>query len=189
MKKTSISDSGLLYPTVVTLATCVDDEGKANIITLGYSMKTSAVPPMVAISIMPSRLSHDLIIKGGEFVLSIPTIDMVKDLHYCGRRSGRDVDKFEETGFTPIPADVVKPPLIKECPANLECRLVSQITTGDHTVFIGEVVAAHVNEDVFDERRKCLDLDKVMAIVSHSDEYRATGSVKAYKLNGDIKMP
>jgi flavin reductase (DIM6/NTAB) family NADH-FMN oxidoreductase RutF len=189
MKKTSISNTGLLYPTVATLATCVDDEGKANIITLGYSMKTSADPPMVVISIKPSRYSHDLIMKGREFVLSIPTMGMVKALHYCGRRSGRDVDKFEETGFTPIPADQVKPPLIKECPANLECRLVSHFTTGDHTVFVGEVVAAHVNEDAFDDRRECLDLDKVMAIVTHSDEYRATGSVKAYKLNGDIKMP
>ena len=188
MKKTSLGDAGLLFPTVATLVTCVDEEGRANIITLGWSMKTSGDPPMVVISVKPSRYSHDLIARSREFVLAIPTMEIVEELHYCGRHSGRDVDKFEETGLTPVPAEEVRPPLIKECAANLECRLVSQMTTGDHTIFVGEVVAAHVDEAVFDEGRKCLDLDKATAIFTHSDEYRAVGSVCAYKLNGDIKL-
>lgn len=188
MKKTSLSDAGLLFPTVATLVTCVDGEGRTNIITLGWSMKTSHDPPMVAISVKPSRYSHDLIASSGEFVLAIPTIEIVEELHYCGRHSGRDVYKFEVTGLTPAPAEKVRAPLIEECPANLECRLVSQLTTGDHTIFVGEVVAAHVDEAFFDEGRRCLDLDEATVIVTHSDEYRAVGGVEAYKLNGDIKL-
>lgn len=188
MKKTMLRNAGLLFPTVATLVTCVDEEGRANIITLGWSMKTSGDPPMVAISVKPSRYSHELIVSSGEFVLAIPTLEVVEALHYCGRHSGRDVDKFKETGLTPLPAEKVRPPLIKECAANLECRLVSQMTTGDHTIFVGEVLAAHINETAFDEERKCLDLDKAKVIVTHSNEYRTVGSVGAYKLNGDIKV-
>jgi len=188
MKETPLRSAGLLFPTVAALATCVDEEGEANIIALGWAMKTSHDPPMVAISVKPSRYSHDLIARSGEFVLAIPTMEMVEELHYCGRNSGRDVDKFEETGLTPLPAEKVRPPLIEECAANLECRMVSQLTTGDHTIFVGEVVAAHVDEAAYDEERECLDLDKATAIVTHSDEYRAVGDVEAYKLNGDIKL-
>jgi flavin reductase (DIM6/NTAB) family NADH-FMN oxidoreductase RutF len=188
MKKTPLENAGLLFPTITTLATCIDEEGRGNIITLGWSMKTSGDPPMVAISVKPSRYSHDLIEKQGEFVLAIPTMGIVEEVHYCGRRSGRNVEKFKETGLTPLPAEKVRAPLIKECPANLECKVVSKLTTGDHTIFVGEVVAAHVDEAAYDEARHCLDLDKVSAIVTHSDEYRATGEVRAYKLNGDAKV-
>jgi flavin reductase (DIM6/NTAB) family NADH-FMN oxidoreductase RutF len=65
--------------------------------------------------------------------------------------SGRDHDKFEETGLTAIPAKKVKPPIIKECVAHLECRLHSQLKTGDHTIFVGEVVEAYANKDAFRE--------------------------------------
>ncbi|KON30968.1 hypothetical protein AC482_02350 [miscellaneous Crenarchaeota group-15 archaeon DG-45] len=187
MKDTPLRSAGLLFPTVATLATCVDGEGRANIIALGWAMKTSHDPPMVAISVMPSRFSHDLIARSGEFVLAIPTTEMLEELHYCGRHSGRGVDKFEETGLTPVPAKRVRPPLIGECPANLECRVVSRLTTGDHTIFVGEVVVAHVDEAAYDEGRECLDLDRATAVVTHSDEYRAVGDVEAYKLNGEIK--
>jgi hypothetical protein len=62
------------------------------------------------------------------------------------------------------------------------------MTTSDHTIFVGEVVVAHVNEAAYDEVRQCLDLDKVFAIITHSDEYRIAGEVRAYKLNGDVKV-
>jgi flavin reductase (DIM6/NTAB) family NADH-FMN oxidoreductase RutF len=189
MKKTPLDSAGLLFPTIATVATCVDANGKLNIITLGWAMKTSADPPMVAISVKPSRYSHDLIGDSGEFVLSIPTIDIVEEIHFCGRKSGRNVDKFKETRLTPLQAEKINAPLIKECPANLECKVVSQLTTGDHTIYVGEVVAAHVDEALYDGIRRCLDLDKASVIITHSDEYRVAGKVKAYKLNGNVMIP
>ncbi len=189
MKKIPLSDAGLLFPTITTVATCVDSMGKMNIITLGWAMKTSGNPPMVAISVKPSRHSHDLIMDSGEFVLSIPTMDIVEEIHFCGRQSGRDFDKFKETGLTPVQAEKISAPLIKECPANLECKVVSSLTTGDHTIYVGEVVVAHVNELFYDEIRRCLDLNKASVFITHSDEYRFAGKVGAYKLNGNIMMP
>jgi flavin reductase (DIM6/NTAB) family NADH-FMN oxidoreductase RutF len=189
MRNISLSDAGLLFPTVATLATCVNEEGKANIVALGWAMKTSHDPPMVAISVKPSRYSHNLIQGSGEFVLVIPTMDLVETFHFCGRNSGKDTDKFMETEFTPIPASRVRPPLIKECVENLECKVVvSKTITGDHTIFVGEIVAAHVDEDAFNENKGCLDSDKAIAIVTKSDEYRVVGDVAAYKLNGGVKV-
>jgi len=63
-----------------------------------------------------------------------------------GSRSGKDIDKFPEFGLTPLPADVVKPPLINECPINIECKLVDEFDAGDHTLFVGEAVATHLSE-------------------------------------------
>ena len=186
MREVDLKYAGLLFPTPVVLATCVDKNGNPNIITLGWAMKTSWQPPMVAISVAPSRYSHKLIEETGEFVLAIPTKEIVEMVHKCGRSSGRDIDKFKAFNLTPIPAKKVRPPLIKECVANLECKVVAKVTTGDHTLFIGEVVVAHVDEQYFDERRNCLDLDKAKVLITHSDEYRIVGPVVAYKLNGDI---
>jgi len=143
------SANRLLHPMHTVLVTCADETGKPDIITLAWAMPTSINPPMVAVSISPRRLSHALIKETKEFVVNIPTMDIVKETLYCGRVSGRRVDKFKETGLTPLPAKKVKPPAIKECVAHLECRLQRQIKTGDHTIFVGEVIEAYANKDAF----------------------------------------
>jgi len=139
----------LLHPKLVVLLTCVDESGKANIITLAWAMPVSIQPPLIVVSIAPRRYSHGLIEKTKEFVLNIPTMELLKETFFCGRRSGRDVDKFGETGLTPLPARKVKAPIIKECVAHLECTLHKRVEAGDHTLFIGEVVAAYADKNVF----------------------------------------
>jgi len=134
-------------PQRVLLAVSVDSEGKADIIPLGWHMQTSFDPWMVAISVGHSRHSHTLISEAKEFVLAAPSEEMADDVLYCGTHSGRNVDKFAETGLTPAPAKLVKPPLIAECIANPECVLKYALETGDHTIFVGEVVAAHVSNE------------------------------------------
>jgi flavin reductase (DIM6/NTAB) family NADH-FMN oxidoreductase RutF len=76
-----------------------------------------------------------------EFVINLPTRELLEQVWAVGTRSGRNVDKFQATGLTPIPAVVVKPLRIAECPTHVECRIVDRVDTGDHTIFIGEVVA------------------------------------------------
>lgn len=132
----------------VVMATCVDSEGRANIITLGMYMPISFKPCLVCIGVSPKRYSHDLIAESGEFVVNAPSIDLVEETHFCGTRSGRDVDKFAETGLTPAPARRVKPPIIEECFGHLECRVVQSHVCGDHTLFVGEVLAAYADEGV-----------------------------------------
>jgi len=151
----------LMHPRLVVLVSCVDPAGKANIVTLAWSMPVSINPPIVVISLAPKRYSHQLIEKTKEFVVNIPTMDIVKETLFCGRRSGKTYDKFKETGLTPLPAKMVQPPIIKECVAHLECKLHQQITVGDHTLFIGRVLTAYADFGVFDEN---FDLKKVKPI-------------------------
>ncbi|MFQ6084685.1 MAG: flavin reductase family protein [Candidatus Bathyarchaeia archaeon] len=143
-----------MYPRNVVLVSCADEVGKTNIITLAWSMPVSMKPPMAAIGVAPKRHSHLIIKETREFVINIPTMKIVRESLLCGRITGARYDKFEEARFTPISAKTVRPPLIKECVAHLECRLRQQLTTGDHTIFIGDVLAAHANEGIFDKRFK-----------------------------------
>jgi len=106
---------------------------------------------MVVISIAPKRFSHNIIEETGEFVVNVPTMDIVKETLFCGRISGRECDKFREAPLTALPAKKVRPPIIKECVAHLECKLLQQIPTGDHTLFVGEVLAAYANQGIFDQ--------------------------------------
>ncbi len=137
----------LLHPMHTVLVSCVGKTGKPNIITLAWSMPTSMSPPLVAVSIGLRKHSHALIEESGEFVVNIPTIDILKETLFCGRVSGKAHDKFKEAGLTPFPARKVKSPIIKECVAHLECKLHDKFVTGDHTVFVGEVVEAYANKE------------------------------------------
>jgi flavin reductase (DIM6/NTAB) family NADH-FMN oxidoreductase RutF len=151
----------LLHPRLVVLVSCIDEEGKANVITLAWSMPVSINPPIVAMSIAPKRYSHQLVEETKEFVVNIPTIDIVQETLFCGRRSGRSHDKLKETRLTALPAQMVKPPIIKECVAHLECKLERQITVGDHTLFTGRVLTAYADEGAFEKK---FDVKKVKPI-------------------------
>ena len=153
---------------VVVMATCTS-ETKANIITLGMYMPISFEPPLVCIGVSPKRFSHDIILKSGEFVVNVPSTTLTTEMHYCGVKSGKDVDKFTETGLTPIPATRVAPPLIEECYGHLECKVVQKHVCGDHTLFVGKVLTAKVNEKVL--TKKNLDLLKAKPIVQKNHIY------------------
>lgn len=119
-----------------------EHDGKRSVCPLGWKMNTSGRPPMMAISVAPQRFTHGLIERAGEFVLAWPGEDLAEATLYCGTHSGRDVDKFAAAHLTPMPGAVVRAPLVRECIVNLECRVVGRLSTGDHTIFAGEIVAA-----------------------------------------------
>jgi flavin reductase (DIM6/NTAB) family NADH-FMN oxidoreductase RutF len=138
----------LLHPYQTFLVTCVDADGKANIITIAWAIPVSVVPPLLGISIRPTRYSYSLIKSTKEFVMNVPGIEMAQVVLYCGRNSGRDVDKFKVTGLTPGKAKQVQAPIIEECVAHLECRVKDDVEAGDHHLIIAEVLTAHAREDV-----------------------------------------
>ncbi len=150
-----------LHPMHTVLVTCADKAGKANIITLAWAMPTSINPPLVAISIRPNRHSYKLIKEKQEFAVNIPTMEITKETLFCGRRSGKNHDKFKETKLTSLPAKTIKAPIIKECVAHLECKLQQTFVTGDHTVFVGEVIEAYADQESFKEE---FDIEKAKLI-------------------------
>ena len=142
----------LLHPMHTVLVSCVSNTGKPNVLPLAWAMPTSHDPPLVAISMGLNRYSHALIEETLEFVINLPTVDIVNETLACGRTSGKNTDKFAETRLTPSPAKKVKAPIVKECVAHLECKLHSQFKTGDHTVFVGEIIEAYADEGVFTDK-------------------------------------
>lgn len=154
-----------VFPSPAGLVTSVDAEGRPNIITLGEIFNLSiSNPVIVGIAIAPARYSHELISHQGEYVINLPTAELLPKVLECGSMSGRDKDKFAETGLTPLPATHVKPPLIAECPVNIECRVLKVETIGDHDLFQGEVLAHHVSPEVLNESGK-FDPSKLSTVV------------------------
>ena len=148
MKKAALKEfrKHCARPERIVWAVAADGE-RRSICPLGWKMNTSGSPPMMAISVAPERYTHDLIVNSGEFVLAWPGEDLAEATMLCGTRSGRDIDKFKEAGLTAMAGAHVQAPLIKECMANLECRVVGQMTSGDHTIFAGEILEAWVADE------------------------------------------
>lgn len=103
--------------------------------------------------------------------MNIPTMQIVDATLFCGRISGRDCDKFKEANLTPQPPRKINTPIIKECIAHLECKLHSQFTTGDHTIFVGEIVEAYADKGVFKEE---YDIEKAKMIFHLGENEFAT---------------
>jgi len=154
------SHSAVLFPAPVVLVTCVDEGGKPNIISLALAGGVNLEPPMVGISIRPSRYSYGCIKRSKEFVVNVPSEEMARGVDVCGILSGRETDKFGLMGWKPVPAQVVKAPLIDQSPAQMECRLKQIIPLGSHDLFIGEIVALHVKEEFLKEHDQ-MDVAKV----------------------------
>lgn len=133
------------------LVSCVGKAAKPNITTLSWAMPTSIDPPLIAISLSPKHHSHKLIEESAEFIVNIPTLELLQAVYACGSLTGRNFDKFKKTNLTPIPAKKVKAPAIRECIAHLECKVVSQFAAGDHTVFIGKILEAYAELGTFTE--------------------------------------
>jgi flavin reductase (DIM6/NTAB) family NADH-FMN oxidoreductase RutF len=154
MPKKVVKTSSALLVTPVVLVTCRDEGVKDNIITLAWVGVASSEPPMISIGIRPDRHSHAMIKKSGEFAVNVPPLSILKEMDYCGVASGKNVDKFSTTGLTQVPAAKIKAPLIRECPINLECLVRQLVSLGSHDLFLGEVVAAHIDEEIRDEKGK-----------------------------------
>lgn len=119
-------------------------EGRHNLMTASWVMQVSFRPPLLMVSIAPERYTYELLTKNGEFVVSILAADQMEIANFCGTRSGRDTDKVKALGLKTKPATQVRVPLLEDCVANLECRLVSLHPAGDHVICVGEVVGGSV---------------------------------------------
>ena len=149
MAKVDLPPGEGLYPLPVVLVSCIDKKSKKpNVITIAWCGVICSNPPQISISIRPSRYSHKLISQTGDFVVNIPTKNLVREADMCGMRSGKDVDKFHITSLATIPSTKVSSPMIKECPVNIECVLKKVIKLGTHDMFIGVVVAVHADKEV-----------------------------------------
>ncbi len=176
MGRRTLSPTTLLFPTPVVLVTSINQAGRPNIITLAWVGVINSEPPMVGISIRPERYSYRCIKESMQFVINLPTEEMVRKVDACGVISGRDVDKFNTMGWTPVPAQKVKPPLIDECPLQMECEVKQILPLGSHHLFLAEIVLVHVREEVQKEKGR-IDISKFLplAYCPGAQEYWSLG--------------
>jgi len=135
------------YPEQIVIAIAKDKNGKANPVTIGWSMIASGEPAMLAIALTPKRYSTGAIRHSRCFTVAYPSEEMAKDTLFFGTHSGRDTDKFAETGCKISRAEKINSVIIDDAAANFECTLESELVTGDHIIFVGKVVACHVNSE------------------------------------------
>ncbi|MDD5066938.1 MAG: flavin reductase family protein [bacterium] len=179
MAKIQKGVSEALFPVPIVLVSCADRNGKANMVTIAWTGVVCSSPAMVSISVRPSRFSHSMIKETNEFVLNIPGLSLIKETDLCGIISGRNKDKFKETGLTPVGASKVKVPLIEECPVNIECKVKQLINLGAHDMFLAEVVAVHYDEEVLDKNGN-IDFSKAAPFTYNQGEYWSLGKKAGY---------
>lgn len=174
MGKQHWKPGNMLNPVPAVMVSVTDKEGKSNIITVAWAGTVCTNPPMVSISVRPSRYSYQILEGTGEFVINLTNESLVKACDYCGVVSGRDVDKFAKTGLTPIPMEHVHAMGIDESPVNMECKITEKRELGSHTMFIAEVVGVTVDDQYMDETGKFHINESGLVMYSHG-EYFALG--------------
>ena len=174
MAKQSWKPGNMLYPLPAVMVSVTDGSGNDNIITVAWAGTVCTNPPMVSISVRPSRYSYKMLKDTGEFVINLTTERLAFATDYCGVRSGRDVDKFKELKLTKEKADFVKAPMIWESPVSVECRVKEILELGSHHMFLADVLAVHADEEYMDEKNK-FQLNKSNLLVYSHGEYLGLG--------------
>ena len=139
----------LLHPYNATLVSCEGRTGPPNVLAIAWVMPVSTNPPMLVFAIRRERHSYRLLEETKEFVVNIAGFDLAGAVLYCGRRSGKNVEKFKATGLTTGKAKKVSIPIVSECVAHIECKVAETIPKGDHVLVVGDVLAAYVQKDAF----------------------------------------
>ena len=154
----------MLYPLPAVMVSAADKAGNANILTVAWTGTVCSDPAMLYISVRPERYTYHMIRETGEFVVNLTTERLAYATDWCGVRSGRDVDKWRETGLTPGKGSVVEAPIILESPVNVECVVTEVLELGSHHMFLARVKAIQVEESLMDERgRFCFEKAKPLA--------------------------
>ena len=173
MAKKTLRGGTLLAPLPPTMVSCGDMEN-SNIITIGWTGILNTIPPKTYISVRPTRHSYEMIKEKGEFVINLTPSNLVKEADYCGIYTGKKVNKFEKCKLTKVKGTQIDTPMIEECPVNIECRVTDIIPLGSHDMFMADILAVNVNEELFDKEDK-MHLDKANLICYSHGEYFELG--------------
>ncbi len=173
MAKVAWKAGTMLAPLPPALISCGTLQ-KPNAMTAAWSGIICTEPTLVYVSIRPSRFSNELIRKSGEFVINVPTVEMAKAVDFCGVKSGRNIDKFKQTGLIAAKSSVVSAPQVEQSPISLECKVKEIKSFGTHDMFLAEVVAVDIDEKYLD-KSSALRLDKAGLLAYAHGFYYALG--------------
>ena len=149
----------MIYPLPAVLVSCGDDETN-NLLTVAWTGTVCTDPAMCYISVRPERYSYDLIRRNMEFTINLTTESMAKATDWCGVRSGRDYDKWAETGLTRETGLMVRCPSVAESPVSIECRVKQIIPLGSHDMFLADVLCVRADESLIDPQTGVFRLEE-----------------------------
>ena len=167
--------STLFLPKPLALISTSTPDGGDNLMTAAWVNVACMEPPMLAVAVRQSRYTFECIGQSGEFVVNLPGEDLLAAVELCGNVSGREGDKFARAGLKREPASRVSAPLVAECPVNIECALRERLELGSHTLFVGEVLAVHVDDSITDEAGH-LEVERMRPFVLNDREYWGMGA-------------
>ncbi len=163
----------LIYPLPAALVSCGKTPDEFNVLTISWLGTLCSSPPMCYISVRRERKSYEIIKANGEFVINLTNEALSFAADWCGVRSGRDYNKFKEMSLTPVMAEKVNAPIIKEAPLCIECRVKEIVTLGTHDMFISEVINIQADKQFIDPETDSFDMAKAKLIAySHGNYYK-----------------
>lgn len=174
MEKVNWKPGTHIYPLPATLVSCGDSPDNYNLITVAWTGTINSKPPMCYISLRKERHSYDIIAQTGEFVINLTTGELVKATDWCGVKSGKNYDKFQQMNLTPGKSKIVKAPIIQESPLNIECTISRIIPLGSHDMLLADVVNIQANAEYFD-KQGAFRLDRAGLITYAHGQYYALG--------------
>ena len=163
----------LIYPLPAVLISCGENEEEYNMLTVAWVGTICTNPAMCYISVRPERYSYDIIKRTKSFVINLTNEDMARATDWCGVRSGKDYNKFQEMRLTPQMAQKVKAPIILESPLSIECEVLEIKELGSHHMFIANVVNVQADERYIDPTTDEFRLsDAKLIAYSHGHYYK-----------------
>lgn len=174
MTKTDFKPGTMIYPLPAVMVSCGETPEEYNIITIAWTGTLCSDPPMCYISVRPGRHSHGIISRTKEFVINLTTEELARATDWCGCRTGRKFNKWKEMNLTPVPARIVKAPVIAESPVNIECVVKQIIPLGTHDMFMAEVVNIQADEAYIDHKG-AFSLAKAGPLVYNHGHYFGLG--------------
>ena len=175
MAKQTWAGGNMLYPLPAVMVSCANAAGEKDIVTVAWAGTVCTNPPMLSISLRPERHSYHIVRESGEFVVNLVTARLQRACDWCGVRSGRDYDKWEECRLTPAAATALSlAPTIAESPVSIECRVRDVLELGSHHLFLADVLAVQVEDGLLDESGK-LDLARANLTAYSHGEYFELG--------------
>lgn len=176
-KKESWKPGTLIYPLPAVLVTCGATPEEYNMLTIAWTGTVCTNPPMCYISVRKERHSYDIIRRTGEFAINLTTEEMAHATDWCGVRSGKDNNKWEATGLTPMSNPHISAPIIGESPLSICCRVRQVVELGSHDMFIADVVGIEADARFIDPKTGKFSLDKAKPIVYSHGEYFSLGKL------------
>lgn len=167
----------MVYPAPAALVTCGNNPSNWNMLTVAWTGTVCTNPAMLYISVRPERFSYPLLVENMEFTLNLTTEEMTRATDWAGVRSGRDYDKWKQTGLTPIEGEMVQSPTILESPLSIECRIKEIMHLGSHDMMLAEVLCVRADDRYINSETGAFSLKEAGLMAYVHGGYYALGDL------------